>query len=229
MPPLPPGYSAVVSPGSSSVLFEYEAPDGACDSFDEATEKARLSSITGVPATNILVTLLGCPATQRRLSSGTPTVSVEIVTHSRDAAAVSASVQGSGQITLVGPVRSVQRQVAAASTPTQAPAPTAAAPAALSDPCAGSHAQIVKDPHLSLASDGRADFRGKDGGYFNMLSAKGITVTVKIEEARYFLHNKRLLVNGTFITEGICGGARRGLKELQVGICELHCVGAERI
>ena len=34
-----------------------------------------------------------------------------------------------------------------------------------------------------------------------MLSAKGITVTVKIEEARYLLHNKRLLVNGTFITE----------------------------
>jgi len=62
-------------------------------------------------------------------------------------------------------------------------------------------ASSKQDPHLSLAHGGRADFRGKGGAYYNFLSAPGVSVNVRFDEALFTLHDGRLLVNGTFITE----------------------------
>ena len=47
----------------------------------------------------------------------------------------------------------------------------------------------------------RADFRGEDGALYNYLSTPGLSVNVRIEEALYTLHDGKLLVNGTFMTE----------------------------
>jgi len=70
------------------------------------------------------------------------------------------------------------------------------------DPCAGKYvAKVVKDPHLDLAFGGRADFRGKHKSLYNYLSAPGLSVNVRLEEALYTLRDGQLLVNGTFMTE----------------------------
>jgi len=60
---------------------------------------------------------------------------------------------------------------------------------------------IEKDPHLRFAHGGRADFRGRNGRFYNFLSVPGLSVNVKIEEASFRLHNDKLTVNGSFITE----------------------------
>ena len=62
-------------------------------------------------------------------------------------------------------------------------------------------ARVRQDPHLDLSKGGRADFRGEDGALYNYLSTPGLGVNVRIEEALYTLHDGKLLVNGTFMTE----------------------------
>ena len=62
-------------------------------------------------------------------------------------------------------------------------------------------ARVRQDPHLDLSKGGRADFRGEDGALYNYLSTPGLSVNVRIEEALYTLHDGKLLVNGTFMTE----------------------------
>ena len=68
--------------------------------------------------------------------------------------------------------------------------------------CSGTDvARVRQDPHLDLSKGGRADFRGEDGALYNYLSTPGLSVNVRIEEALYTLHDGKLLVNGTFMTE----------------------------
>ena len=70
------------------------------------------------------------------------------------------------------------------------------------DPCAGQYlAKVIKDPHWDLAHGGRADFRGKHKSMYNYLSAPGLSINVRLEEALYTLRDGQLLVNGTFMTE----------------------------
>ena len=46
-----------------------------------------------------------------------------------------------------------------------------------------------------------ADFRGKHKSLYNYLSAPGLSINVRLEEALYTLRDGQLLVNGTFMTE----------------------------
>ena len=39
--------------------------------------------------------------------------------------------------------------------------------------------KVSRDPHLVFAHGGRADFRGRDGQYYNFLSAPGFAVNVR--------------------------------------------------
>ena len=88
------------------------------------------------------------------------------------------------------------------------------------DPCAGKYvAKVVKDPHLDLAFGGRADFRGKHKSLYNYLSAPGLSVNVRLEEALYTLRDGQLLVNGTFMTEAHVGTLVAG--ETQVWVLAL--------
>ena len=62
-------------------------------------------------------------------------------------------------------------------------------------------ASVMQDPHIDLAHDGHADFRGKHGSIYNYISTPGLSVNVLFEEALYTLHDGKLLVNGTYMTE----------------------------
>ena len=68
------------------------------------------------------------------------------------------------------------------------------------DPCVSS-ATAFRDPHVSFAYGGTADFRGRHNTLYNFLSAPGLAVNVKTEEAMFTLHDGSLTVNGTFLTE----------------------------
>ena len=72
--------------------------------------------------------------------------------------------------------------------------------AARAQPCSTS-ATVVRDPHLTFAHGGRADFRGRHNLLYNFLSSPTMSVNVKTEEAIFTLHDGALTVNGTFITE----------------------------
>ena len=89
------------------------------------------------------------------------------------------------------------------------------------DACAS--AQIARDPHIKFAHGGRADFRGKDGQLYCFLSAPGLAVNVKTEDAAFTLHHGRLRVDGSFITEvhlaAIVGGSKR--KQVRRADCRL--------
>ena len=54
---------------------------------------------------------------------------------------------------------------------------------------------IRKDPHLYLPHGGRADFRGQHDTIFNLLSAKNVSFSVKMEEADFNWATR--LVHGT--------------------------------
>ena len=62
-------------------------------------------------------------------------------------------------------------------------------------------ALVFRDPHLNFAFGGTADFRGRHKAVYNFLSAPGLSVNVKIEEAVFKLHDGALAVNGSFLTE----------------------------
>ena len=67
--------------------------------------------------------------------------------------------------------------------PPPLPPPTPA-PASQSS---GPQSNAVKDPHLSFAHGGRADFRGRNGTFYNFFSAPGLAVNIKIEGASFTL------------------------------------------
>ena len=67
------------------------------------------------------------------------------------------------------------------------------------DPCVA--AKIFKDPHLSFAYGGTADFRGRHNALYNFLSTPRLSVNVRTEEALFQLHDGALMVNGTFLVE----------------------------
>ena len=50
------------------------------------------------------------------------------------------------------------------------------------DPCV-LHGEADRDPHLHFAHGGRADFRGEEGQLYSFLSAPGLAVNVKTENA----------------------------------------------
>ena len=87
------------------------------------------------------------------------------------------------------------------------------------DPCAGKYvAKVVKDPHLDLAYGGRADFRGKHKSLYNYLSAPGLSINVRLEEALYTLRDGQLLVNGTFMTEAHVGTLVAGKTQVALAL-----------
>ncbi|EOD12528.1 hypothetical protein EMIHUDRAFT_247406 [Emiliania huxleyi CCMP1516] len=57
----------------------------------------------------------------------------------------------------------------------------------------------------ALCPDGtrynNADFRGRNGAYYNFFSAPRLTVNVKTEDASFRLHGGKLIVHGSFLTE----------------------------
>ena len=70
------------------------------------------------------------------------------------------------------------------------------------DPCLPVvEANVFRDPHVSFAYGGSADFRGHHKVIYNFLSAPDFAVNVKTEEAVFRLHNGALTVNGSFLTE----------------------------
>ena len=61
------------------------------------------------------------------------------------------------------------------------------------DPCV-LHGEANRDPHLHFAHGGRADFRGEDGRFYSFLSAPGLAVNVKTENAVFRMNNGRVEV-----------------------------------
>lgn len=58
---------------------------------------------------------------------------------------------------------------------------------------------IATDPHLTFAHGGRADFKGLDRTWYNMLSAKNASVNVLFEHSEF--HNKYKLVHGSKMSQ----------------------------
>ena len=78
--------------------------------------------------------------------------------------------------------------------------PLCAAPLASENPCDLS-AKVFRDPHINFAYGGSADLRGRHNALYNFLSAPGLSVNVKTEEAMFKIHDGALTVNGSFLTE----------------------------
>ena len=74
-------------------------------------------------------------------------------------------------------------------------------PLASASPACDLGARAFRDPHISFAFGGSADLRGRHNALYNFLSAPGISVNVKTEEAVFKIHDGALTVNGTFLTE----------------------------
>lgn len=66
-------------------------------------------------------------------------------------------------------------------------------------PSAPPAASGVQDPHFRLAHGGRADFRGRHGVLYNLLSSSNVSVNVRTENASFALDH--LTVDGSFMTE----------------------------
>ena len=74
-------------------------------------------------------------------------------------------------------------------------------PLASPNPACSLGAKAFKDPHINFAFGGSADLRGRHNALYNFLSAPGLSVNVKTEEAVFKLHDGALTVNGSFLTE----------------------------
>jgi len=89
-----------------------------------------------------------------------------------------------------------------------------------------SSAAAQQDPHLSFAHGGKADFRGKDGRFFNFLSVPGLAVNIKTEDCTFSPNGGRLTVDGSFITEAhivaLVGGAKRKWANVSFWASELN-------
>jgi len=76
-------------------------------------------------------------------------------------------------------------------------------------PDAEAPASVRQDPHIHFAHGGRADFRGRNGMYYNFFSAPRLSVNVKTEDASFRLHGGKLIVHGSFVTEAhVIAGSR---------------------
>ena len=62
-------------------------------------------------------------------------------------------------------------------------------------PGAEEPASVRQDPHIHFAHGGRADFRGRNGIYYNFFSAPRLSVNVKTEDASFRLHGGKLIVH----------------------------------
>ncbi|EOD30059.1 hypothetical protein EMIHUDRAFT_462926 [Emiliania huxleyi CCMP1516] len=72
----------------------------------------------------------------------------------------------------------------------------------MAEPCLNSFgSRAFQDPHLNFAHGGQADFRGRHNVLYNFLSAPGLSVNVKIQEAVFTIHDGALTVNGSFLVE----------------------------
>ena len=65
----------------------------------------------------------------------------------------------------------------------------------------GTAAKVFRDPHINFAYGGSADLRGRPNALYNFLSAPGLSVNVKTEEAVFKIHDGALTINGSFLTE----------------------------
>ena len=57
----------------------------------------------------------------------------------------------------------------------------------------------MQDPHLTLAYNGKADFRGHNNTCYNFVSSPGVSLNVRTTDAKFRL--RQLTVEGSFITE----------------------------
>ncbi len=64
-----------------------------------------------------------------------------------------------------------------------------------SDPCSS----LCKDPHLTFAYGGRADFRGRNGTVYNFMSSNAAVLNIRTRDAVFKLG--RLTVHGSFMTD----------------------------
>ena len=72
----------------------------------------------------------------------------------------------------------------------------------MAEPCLNSFgSRAFQDPHLNFAHGGQADFRGRHNVLYNFLSAPGLSVNVKIQEAVFTIRDGALTVNGSFLVE----------------------------
>ena len=82
--------------------------------------------------------------------------------------------------------------------------PLCAAPLASESAACDLASKVFRDPHINFAYGGSADLRGRHNALYNFLSAPGLSVNVKTEDAVFEMHRKlghTLTVHGSFITE----------------------------
>ena len=76
--------------------------------------------------------------------------------------------------------------------------------------------ESVKDPHLSFAHGGKADFRGENNSIYNILSAKDVNVNIYIEYAKFKLHEAT--IDGSFMTQLHFVGKTNKINEMKVSM-----------
>ena len=79
--------------------------------------------------------------------------------------------------------------------------PLCAAPLASESAACDLASKVFRDPHINFAYGGSADLRGRPNALYNFLSAPGLSVNVKTEEAVFKIHDGALTINGSFLTE----------------------------
>jgi len=67
--------------------------------------------------------------------------------------------------------------------------PLCAAPLASESAACDLASKVFRDPHINFAYGGSADLRGRPNALYNFLSAPGLSVSVKTEEAVFKIHD----------------------------------------